>query len=255
MKKSSSSDYFESNSHKYMERNYNELTEYIFSKLSLEKTFHETDIAVEFGPGTGRFTGPIFENFNKIILIEPSRYYCELLHQSFCLDKFPDKEILIRNESLKSYFDNFKKLNSTEAKNVYIFGFHLLHHLDKSEKESLYTFIRDHGCLCLLVDPYYLNPLILIQILITPKMQFKEEYRYLLINKKSLKKELKKFHLSLFDYCKVVPVAPFLIQKLLLNNSIKTINLLEKIAYILPFLNSYHAYLIGSSKDEYNKFT
>jgi hypothetical protein len=246
------SDYFESSTHDYLEVSYDELADYIFYKLDLPGTCQSKEAAIELGPGSGRFTKPVIDNFNKIILIEPSQYFCKILHEKYSINKIPGKDITVFNESLESYFDISRKNACTDHRNIYIFGFHLLHHLNDSEKESLYSFIRESGSFCLLVDPYYLNPLILIQILITPEMKFKEEYRYLKINKRSLKKELKEYNLSLLSYERIVPLAPFFIQKLLLKKRMRTISFLELLGRFIPFIYSYHAYLIAPVHHEHN---
>jgi hypothetical protein len=238
------SDYFETQTHDYLELSWDELSNYIFKNLDFKSFYKGNHNAIELGPGSGRFTQPLIDYFKHVTLVEPSKYFCTILE-----DKFTTKGINVSNESLESYLDRLKK-SSNNSENVSIFGFHLLHHLNQKERKALYSFIRDSNSVCFLVDPYYLNPLILLQILITPQMKFKEEYQYLKINKRSLKRDIAPFRLKLLSYRPIVPVAPFLMQKLLQNKRFATITILERIVSLFPFLFSYHAYIITREENE-----
>jgi len=114
--------------------------------------------------------------------------------------------------------------NNRQMEPAIIFCFHLLHHLNQEQRNSLYSFIKESNSIAVFVEPNPYNPLLILQILLEKDMSFKEEAQYLVLTKNRYIKELVEQQLRLLSYSRICVLPPFVLDKFLKKFSAKHLN-------------------------------
>jgi len=224
--------YYAKNKHGYMLYRDRRFAEYIFGQIEnmTGDALRSCDTAVELGAGMGRFSYALPPRFRRVHLIEPSRDYAALLKEQFT---GPDIEVyaLTANE----YF----QMHKAEGKAVCA-GFHILHHLVPAQRKEIFDRIRGNGWKAVFVEPNPWNPLFLLQLLVTPDMSFKEEWRYLTLTRRRLRREMRASGISLRGYKRICFLPPVIADRLLRwPASLPLMHFLDKLNALLPCFGSY----------------
>jgi hypothetical protein len=202
--------------------------QYIYSLIP-QTGFSRFLRAIEFGAGMGRFSAPLISQFQNVVLVEPSPAYAEMLIESFGSEK-----VRIHQKTLQEFIDS-----EAPAQDAIIFCFHLLHHLAKPHRAKLFEYIKNIHARAIFVEPNPFNPLILLQIILSPDMSIKEEYRYLFQTSGYLRRELQRHGLAISARKKVCPFPPFLMDFLLKRIPLQFLAKFEVLARTFFFVGSY----------------
>jgi len=226
--------YYGTGKHSYMHYKSDRFANFVFSLIPClwPKDAH----AIELGAGMGRFSTPLMDAFPKVTLVEPVVSYAELL-----LQKFSNREnVAIVPASAHSFLATCER-----DPRVVLFCFHLLHHLTAAERAELYVFVRESRCLGVLVEPNPANPLLLLQVMVTRDMRWREEAQYLRLGRKSYRRELYQHGLALLHYHRICCIPPVLARNLLNVLPPFLLSQFEVVSSLLPFVPSYQLGMFG----------
>jgi hypothetical protein len=233
-------DYFSQDTHKYMYCTDGVYSDYIFALIQsiVPEDFKKYQHAFEMGAGMGRFSFALVNNFPRVSLIEPSASYTAVLEKLF------DPE---RVTMVTSTLEDFFARNTIPDKSIF-FNFHLLHHLSREQRRDYFTCLSRTKAPAVFIEPNPTNPLIILQLLLYPDMRMKDEWQYLILNRKRLSREFNACGLELAAYKKLCFLPPPL-TKLALKQSFlrKPLLALDGISAVLPFLSSYHLFYCKSA--------
>lgn len=222
--------YFDTGHHGYMEKRSADFARFVLDRV-WQPEFAAFDTCMELGAGIGRFTPPLIERFDRVYLIEPATAYAEVLRERFASDT-----VTVSDDSAEGFLDEWP-----EDQPVLLSAFHLLHHLTLAQRQNIYAFIKRTGSRGVFVEPNPWNPLLLIQILLTPGMHFSEEQQYLRLTRRRIAAELGDAGLAMVNYRRIVALPPGLTDRLLHRNLGAVLNVLEGLTAI-PCAASYHSY-------------
>ncbi len=232
-------DYYALGKHSYMRYDNARFASYIYS-LVHHPLFQKYDVAIELGAGMGRFSPPLVENFKKVFLIEPSNSYAEFLRKEFAEDK-----VSVLETVSDEFFCNPGDAGRGPAA---VFCFHLMHHISAAERRKIFDYVREGSSLGIVVEPNPINPLILIQVLLTKDMSFKEEAQYLQLNYRKYKKEIEAAGLRIITYKRLCIFPPFLGNFLVQKFPQRFLRSFEFLSSLLPFLGSYQLIIYGNPR-------
>ena len=220
--------YYDAKKHRYMLYKTDAFSNYVYSLIP-QKGFSRFSRAIEFGAGMGRFSAALIPQFTKVILVEPTPAYAQMLAKSLS-----SESVSVHQKTLQEYIETERS-----EENTMVFCFHLLHHLAEPNRRKLFQYIKSIKARAVFVEPNPFNPLIALQILFHPDMSIKEEYRYLLQTPGRLRRELKKHRLSILSCSRVCPFPPFLMDLLLKKVSSHVVRKFELLARAFVFSGSY----------------
>jgi len=223
-------DYFASGKHSYMSTRGEPFAERVY-ELSVHERCRQYTTAVELGAGTGRFSGPLVRRFERVFLVEPATEYARELEVHF-----PQEHVSVVADTAEAFLGN-----CPAAGPVLLCCFHLLHHLDRDQRARIYGFLCSTGSRGIFVDPNPWNPLIPIQIMVTPDMSFSEERRYLKLTPSFLRREFAQFGLEVVRFKRILAVPPFLADRFLRKGLQSLVTAAEVVAR-LPFMASYQVF-------------
>jgi hypothetical protein len=225
------SNYFAKGTHGYLAFEDDQYADYVFSliKKIAPHFFSNPGLAIEIGPGLGRFSCSLVKEFNSVFLIEPSGDFAAALRELF-----KKKNVNIYELTASEFFSR----HDVPEDSVLI-GFHILHHLTREQRHNLYRFIKEKRIQALFAEPNPLNPLIFLQVTFHPDMDWKEEIEYLRLTKKKLLKELNSFGFKDPLFSRLCFLPPPMTQLMLKSGMKKALPYFEKLNPVLPFLVSY----------------
>jgi hypothetical protein len=220
--------YYENATHGYMRYENDRYAQFIFSMIP--QSWSADAEAVEIGAGMGRFSTPLVDTFRTVHLIEPCAPYVEELKKKYgnC-----------SNVSVHEV-DALSFLTTHQFKTApVIFLFHVLHHMSYQQRQELYAFVRNQKGTCIFVEPNPINPLLLIQLAVTPSMKWEEEKQYLLLGRRRYQKEATENQISLSYHKRVSLFPPFFANAALSKFERFPLSLFEPFTTFFPFLASY----------------
>lgn len=221
--------YYGSDKHMYMCYEGDEFSEFIYSNI--HRSFcDDFDVAVELGAGMGRFSSAIVKGYSEVHLVEPNEEYAAILQSRF-------ETAAVHASSAKNFFEG-----SFKAEKAVVFSFHLLHHLSSSEREYIYQWVAKTGSAYIFVEPNPFNPLIPLQILLTPEMSFKEEAQGFQLTQKRYRQELDSAGLHLEEHFYLCALPPTLMNRVLPHWP--GVKRLEPLARLCPPLAAYQCCIV-----------
>lgn len=234
-------DYFSKGTHGYLNFESDVYGDYVFSliKKIAPHFFTNPKLAIEIGPGLGRFSCSLVKEFNSVFLIEPSGDFAAALRELF------------RNNNVNIYeqtADEFFNRHDIPDGSVVI-GFHILHHLTRQQRNTLYRFIKEKRIQALFAEPNPLNPLIFLQVTFHPDMDWKEEIEYLRLTKKKLLRELNSSGFKDPQFSRLCFLPPPVTQLMLKTGMKKALPYFEKLNPIFPFMVSYQLVHFAGTDD------
>jgi hypothetical protein len=116
-----------------------------------------------------------------------------------------------------------------------------LHHLDLAQRQRIYAFMKRTKSRGVFVEPNPWNPLLLLQILITPGMRFAEERQYLRLKRSRMAAEIADAGLTMANFKRIVAMPPGITDRLLQSGLQSAVQWCELLATI-PCAASYHSY-------------
>ncbi len=227
------SEYFDTGHHGYMEKRSADFARFVLDRI-WQPELAAFDTCMELGAGIGRFTPPLIERFDRVYLIEPATAYAEVLRERFASDA-----VTVSDDSAEAFLDNWP-----EDKPVLLSAFHLLHHLTLAQRQHIYAFIKRTRSRGVFVEPNPWNPLILLQILLTPGMNFAEERQYLRLNQSRMRTELGEAGLAMTHYRRIVALPPGITDRLLNSGLEGVLRVFEGLT-LIPCAASYHSYHVA----------
>ncbi len=193
--------------------------------------FNAFDTCIELGAGTGRFTPPLIERFDTVHLVEPAPSYATTLQERFTSDR-----VHVSGATAEDFLDAW-----ADDKPVAIAAFHLLHHISAAQRHPIFAFIKRTNSRGIFVEPNPWNPLIPLQILITPAMRFAEERQLLRLKRGRIAKEIADAGLTMTDFKRIVALPPGITDRLLRSGLKPAVQLAEMLTH-LPCAASYQSY-------------
>ena len=224
------STYFDTGHHGYMEKRSADFARFVMNRVWRPELASYTT-CIELGAGIGRFTPPLVERFRRVYLIEPAPAYAEVLGERFASDR-----VSVSADSAEQFLDRWP-----EDEPVLLAAFHLLHHLTHAQRQHIYTFLKRTRSRGVFVEPNPWNPLILLQILLTPGMRFAEERQYLRLTRSRLSGELNDAGLAMEHYRRIVSLPPG-VTDLLVHRRLDTVLRLCEGLTAIPCAASYHSF-------------
>ncbi|NDC37506.1 MAG: class I SAM-dependent methyltransferase [Proteobacteria bacterium] len=224
--------YYDIAKHSYMRYDNDRLADFVHERID-NSLINAYDTAIELGAGMGRFSAPLLRRFRRVVLEEPVPAYFDLLMRRF----YPQASI--SKEPAESF------LKSYSGGPAAVYCFHLMHHLPREIRDKIYAFVRLNRGLGILVEPNPLNPLLLLQILLTKDMSFWEERRYLVLGRGRYASELAANGLEILHYERFLVTPPVLANTLLQMSAKNIVMAIESLRKAVPFLCSYQLILFG----------
>lgn len=167
-------DYYTAGKHGYMLYADDKFADFVFERIAPRLAGREMKGAVELGAGMGRFSGPLVRNYPGIALVEPAEDFVSVLRE-----RFGGTGAGIHHQDISGFFGQAPSRGPE-----LLFCFHLLHHLSEKDRRLLFSVAAEKGHRLVIVEPNHLNPLFLIQLLVTPDMRWAEEKEYLRMTRK-----------------------------------------------------------------------
>lgn len=226
-----SSDYFSCGKHGYLQFSDDTYGDYVVSLLKkiAPQFFNGSRIAIEIGPGLGRFSCSLVKEFDSVFLIEPSKDFAASLSELF-----KNRNVCVYELTAEEFFSRHDVPEGSV-----VIGFHILHHLTRKQRQVLYRFIKEKRIQALFAEPNPINPLIFLQVTFHPDMDWKEEIEYLRLTKKRLIQELNESGFKNPYYTRLCFLPPPLTQALLKSPLKRVLPYFEKLNPVFPFLVSY----------------
>ncbi|MCX8043516.1 MAG: hypothetical protein N3B18_05245 [Desulfobacterota bacterium] len=223
--------YFANGKHGYLRFEDDSYGDYVLSliKKIVPHFFRHAHTAIEIGPGLGRFSCSLVKEFKTVVLIEPSKDFAQSLR-----DFFKNDNVTVHELTAEEFFSTYDVSDGSV-----IIGFHILHHLNKHQRQTLYRFIKEKRVQALFAEPNPYNPLIFLQVTFHPDMDWKEEIEYLRLTKKRLFHELNKSGFRNPFFTRICFLPPPLAHMLLKTPLKKALPYFEMFNKVLPFLVSY----------------
>jgi len=234
-----SDEYFGENKHRHMHHKDGLFSEYIFSliKDTVLKDCQKFHAAFELGAGVGRFSYALTKEYQDVYLIEPSQDCANQLRSVF-----RDPHVHIMQMTAAEYFHA-----GNIPENSICYGFHVLHHMSVSQRKELFHCIKKLCLKAVFLEPNPWNPMILLQIISHPDMQFKMEKEYLKLTKNRLQEELRSCDLNASQHMPVCFFVPAVANILLRRIPWKVLSLFEKANPFFPFMSAYQLICFGGS--------
>lgn len=213
-----------------MEKRSEAFARFVVSRLGQrELGSHQT--CIELGAGTGRFTPPLIQRFERVYLVEPAPAYAKVLDE-----RFSSERVTVVAGTAEQFLEEWPDSDS-----VVLCAFHLLHHLRIDQRQSIYRFLKRTRSPGIFVEPNPWNPLILLKILFSPNMRFAEERQYLRLTRSRLAAELNDAGLAMEHYERIVALPPGITDMLLRRKLDSVLRLCEGLTMI-PCAASYHSF-------------
>jgi len=220
--------YYDKGKHRYMYYETDDFANHIFS-LIYDDSFGNYDTAVEIGTGMGRFSASVIKNFSNVTLVEPSQAYSEVLK-----NRFSKSNVFVVNTTAENFLENYET-----DKPIIIFGFHIMHHLRREQRNIIYHFVKQTGSKCVMIEPNPYNPMIFMQILLNPDMSLSEEMQYLNLTRRKYEKEVEENSLVLSVFKRLCFFPPFVTNFFLNKLPSSVFDFFEASNRFFPFLGSY----------------
>jgi hypothetical protein len=232
--------YFAQDTHKYMYCTDGVYSDFIFSLVQkiVPEDLKKYQHAFEMGAGMGRFSFALVNNFPRVSLIEPSASYTDVLKKLF-----DPERVSIVTSTLEDFF-----ATHTIPDNSIFFNFHLLHHLNRHQRRDYFTCLSKVHAPAVFIEPNPANPLIILQLMLYPDMRMKDEWQYLILNRRRLSREFNACGLELVAYKKLCFLPPPITRLALKQSPLKKpLVSLDAVSSALPFLSSYHLFYCTSA--------
>ncbi len=229
-------EYFDTGHHGYMEKRSADFARFVVDRI-WQPELDSYNTCIELGAGIGRFTPPLVERFDRVCLIEPANAYAKVLEE-----RFASARVTVSSDSAEQFLEDWP-----QDEPVLLTAFHLLHHLTLEQRQSIYAFLirtRSHG---VFVEPNPWNPLILLQVLVTPGMNFDEERQYLQLTRARMVDEIQTVGLMMQHYRKIVALPPGVTDICLSRKRDNMLRLAEGLT-VFPCAASYHSYHLTSQE-------
>jgi hypothetical protein len=179
----------------------------------------------------GRFSFRLVEQYPSVYLIEPARAFSAALRELF-----PQQHVHIADSTAEDYF-----ARNPVPPNAIFYCFHLLHHLSREQRSSLFRLISAARASAVFVDPNPWNPLLLVQPFFDRGMRFREEMQYLLLTRRRLGRELAQGGLRVEHHAALCLLPPFAARKVLARpGGQERLLKIEGWRRLLPCAGSYH---------------
>jgi phospholipid N-methyltransferase len=230
-------EYYSADRHGYLRYDNDRLADYVVG-LCLKNIYEEKlpSAAIELGAGMGRFSGPLVRRFSRITLVEPCPSFAELLEERFT----SCGNVTISRSSAGEFLRQLPK-----DRPFTIFVFHLLHHLSEEQRKEIYEFVATTDSVLIVCEPNPFNPLIMLQILLSRDMAWREEREYLRLTPSRYHLEMADTGLEPHGIRSILPVPPALSDLILRKGMEGAIKQLERLLRRLPFAGSYLTFTSG----------
>ncbi|PKM98740.1 MAG: hypothetical protein CVU79_01470 [Elusimicrobia bacterium HGW-Elusimicrobia-3] len=201
-----SENYYTAGKHDYMLYPDDDFADFVFRQVA--KRLAPADLtgeAVELGAGMGRFSGPLVRTYSAVALVEPAADYAKFLKK-----RFQAAAVTVHQLDVARFF-----AGDLCAKACPVYCFHLVHHLPGNDRDVLFASAAARRHKLVIIEPNYLNPLFLLQLLLTPDMRWREEKDYLRLHGRYFKKMAAAHGLKVSAYARFCFFPPSLTNRLL----------------------------------------
>lgn len=201
-----SDNYYVAGKHDYMLYPDDDFADFVFRQVA--GRLAPADLAgeaVELGAGMGRFSGPLVRTYSAVALVEPAADYAKFLKE-----RFPGGAVKVHQLDVERFF-----AADLCGRGCPVYCFHLIHHLPPKDRDALFASAAARRHKLVIIEPNYLNPLFLLQLLLTPDMRWREEKDYIRLHGRYFKKMAAAHGLKVSAYARFCFFPPSLTNRLL----------------------------------------